>query len=104
MPRGSGDGSIIIIPRIQDPLTKRILEPEKIYVRKRYRDPFTGRLKEKKRLVENRRAIPDMRQTLADEIKEERRKLVHEQSADTKTFSDLVAYFKKQYLKPARYR
>jgi hypothetical protein len=49
MPRGSKDGSIIIVPAVRH--GRRIIEPERIYARRRYRDPLSGKLRGKKRLV-----------------------------------------------------
>jgi len=101
MPRGDHSGSVIIIPAVKN--GRRVITPEKIYVRKRYKDPATGKLREKKRLVQSRTEAREKHPDLLDEIKSDKTKLV--QPAPTGiTFDHLLAYFRKHYAKPAKYR
>lgn len=100
--RGSRSGTIIIVPAVRE--GKKIIEPEKIYARRRYRDPETGKLREKKRLVQTRTEAKEKQHELLDEIKADKKKLAQAADPENKTWSDLLAYFRKRYAKPAEYR
>ncbi len=98
MPRGSRSGSIIIVPAVRG-LRGRILEPEKIFVRRRYRDPQTGKLREKKRRVESRTEAKEKLHELRDEIKRERLFPITHHSSPI-TFAQLAAHYEKHFLHP----
>jgi integrase len=99
MPVGDHSGSTIIKPAVKDE-RGRIVQPEKIYARKRYKDPITGKRREKKRLVETRTEAREKHDELKAEIQTDRLKLVQ---IEQHTFKDLAKFYKKEYLKPARY-
>lgn len=96
MPKGSRSGSIIIIPAVRGP-RGRILEPEKIFVRRRYVDPKTGRRREKKRLAENRTDAKEKLHELREEILRDQVEVIRPTS---KTFAELADYYEEAYLHP----
>lgn len=102
MPRGDHSGSIIIKPAVKDDRGK-IVTPERIYVRKRFKDPETGRIREQKRLVETRTDARDKRAELIEGVRTSR-KPGKPQPQQPRSFDDLLAYFRKHYAKPAKYR
>jgi len=98
MPRGSRSGSIIVIPAVRR--KGRVVEPEKIYARRRFRDPKTGRMREKKRLAENRTDAKEKLHELLDEIRRERVEVISHSPG--KTFRDLATFYEDNYLQPPK--
>ncbi len=97
--RGSRDGTVIIIPEKRDPRTKKVLEPEKILVRKRYVDS-NGRRREFKRTAENRTHARELLTDLRADARKAKVAVLSTQPS--KTFADLAKFYEDEYLKPPK--